>query len=87
MQCRFNRFTYYSIHFNYASRIYFQDVTDKVVLITGGGGGVGAHLAKNFAQLNAKVIIWDINRDGKYKNRITKKYTKFNLKIATEPMR
>lgn len=46
--------------------IYFslQDVTDKVVLITGGGGGVGANLAKNFAELNAKVIIWDINRDG-----------------------
>lgn len=47
--------------------VYFsQDVSGQVVLITGGGGGVGANLAKNFAKLNAKVVIWDINKDGKY---------------------
>lgn len=36
-----------------------------MVLITGGAGGVGAHLARNFGKLNAKVIIWDVNSDGK----------------------
>lgn len=39
-----------------------------MVLITGGGGGVGKHLALNFARMNSKVVLWDINRDGKYKN-------------------
>jgi all-trans-retinol dehydrogenase (NAD+) len=41
----------------------FKDVTDQVVLITGGAGGVGRHLALKFAKLNTKVVIWDINRD------------------------
>lgn len=36
------------------------------MLITGGGGGVGKHLALNFARLNSKVVLWDINLDGKY---------------------
>ncbi|CAO1399159.1 unnamed protein product [Diamesa tonsa] len=40
-----------------------KDVNDQVVLITGGGGGVGKHLALNFARLNSKVVIWDINLD------------------------
>lgn len=44
----------------------FQDVKNQVVLITGGGGGVGKHLALNFARMNSKVVLWDINRDGKY---------------------
>jgi all-trans-retinol dehydrogenase (NAD+) len=39
-------------------------VSGQVVLITGGGGGVGRHLALNFAKLNARVVIWDINREG-----------------------
>lgn len=36
-----------------------------MVLITGGSGGVGAQLARNFAKLNSRVIIWDINKEGK----------------------
>lgn len=43
----------------------FQDVSGQVVLITGGGGGVGRHLALNFARLKAKVVIWDVNSEGK----------------------
>lgn len=43
----------------------FQDVSGQVVLITGGGGGVGRFLALNFARLNARIVVWDINRDGK----------------------
>lgn len=44
---------------------YSQDVSGRVVLITGGGGGVGRILALNFAQLKSKVVVWDINREGK----------------------
>ena len=45
----------------------FQDVTGQVVLITGGGGGVGRHIALNFAKLKAKIVIWDVNREGNIK--------------------
>lgn len=44
----------------------FQDISGQVVLITGGAGGVGAHLARNFGKLNAKIVIWDVNSDGKW---------------------
>ncbi|XP_055386383.1 short-chain dehydrogenase/reductase family 16C member 6 [Condylostylus longicornis] len=40
-----------------------KDVSGKVVLITGGGGGVGRYLALNFAKLNSRVVIWDINSE------------------------
>lgn len=79
-----------------------QDVSDQVVLITGGAGGfylsfnlsfffqhkyfvrsidfyrffyrifsfifegVGAHLARNFGQLRAKVVIWDVSSEGEF---------------------
>lgn len=46
--------------------VVFQDVSGQVILITGGGGGVGAHLARNFGHLKSKVIIWDVNTDGRY---------------------
>lgn len=41
-----------------------QDVAGQTVLITGGGGGVGRHLALNFAKLKSKVVIWDVNSEG-----------------------
>lgn len=40
-----------------------KDVSGRVVLITGGGGGVGRLLALNFAKLNARVVIWDISQE------------------------
>lgn len=43
-----------------------QNVSGQVVLITGGGGGVGVNLARNFAKLDARVVIWDINAEGKF---------------------
>lgn len=47
-------------------------MSNQVVLITGGGGGVGAHLARNFGKLQSKVIIWDVNSEGNdKKNEIT----------------
>jgi NAD(P)-dependent dehydrogenase (short-subunit alcohol dehydrogenase family) len=42
-----------------------QNVNGEVVLITGAGGGVGKYIALNFARLKAKVVIWDVNREGK----------------------
>lgn len=44
----------------------FQDVSNQVVLITGGGGGVGRELALRFAEKDAVVIIWDVNNEGEY---------------------
>lgn len=43
-----------------------QDVSGQVVLITGGAGGVGRELALNFAKLDARVVIWDINSECKF---------------------
>ena len=39
------------------------DFSGRIVLLTGGAGGLGVHVAQNFAQAGAKVIAVDI-RDG-----------------------
>lgn len=39
---------------------------DKVVLVTGGAGGVGQELAIRLARIKAKVVIWDVNDKGNY---------------------
>jgi all-trans-retinol dehydrogenase (NAD+) len=51
-------------------------VSGQVVLITGGGGGVGRFLALNFARLNSKVVIWDVNRDGKLTTQDDEEYSR-----------
>lgn len=40
-----------------------MDFKDKVVIITGGGGGIGLATAKKFAALEAKIVLVDINAD------------------------
>ena len=39
-----------------------QYFKDRVVVITGGGGGLGASLVRILARAGAKVFIFDINR-------------------------
>ena len=36
---------------------------DKIVIVTGGGGGIGLAIAKKFASLQAKIVLVDINSD------------------------
>ncbi|PIK53041.1 putative epidermal retinol dehydrogenase 2 isoform X2 [Apostichopus japonicus] len=41
-----------------------KDVSDEVVLITGGGNGFGRLFALEFTKLGATVVLWDINEKG-----------------------
>lgn len=39
------------------------DFTNRVVLVTGAGGGLGRHIARCFAEAGAKVAVNDLNRE------------------------
>ncbi|CAH1639200.1 unnamed protein product [Spodoptera littoralis] len=41
-----------------------KSLKGDVVLVTGGGGGVGRQLAVKLARLGAKVVVWDISKEG-----------------------
>lgn len=41
----------------------FEDLKDKVVVLTGGGGVIGAVLAKGLAKVGAKIAILDIKKE------------------------
>ncbi len=40
-----------------------RGLKDKVVIVTGGAGGIGAQLCRRFAQEGAKVAVFDLNAD------------------------
>lgn len=42
----------------------YKDVSNDIVLITGGGSGLGRLFALTFAKKGAKVVIWDVNLPG-----------------------
>lgn len=41
-----------------------KDVSNDIVLVTGGASGLGRLFAIRFAKLGAKVVIWDLNLAG-----------------------
>jgi NAD(P)-dependent dehydrogenase (short-subunit alcohol dehydrogenase family) len=41
----------------------WTDLTDKVVIITGGAAGIGLAVAKGFVEVGAKVVIADFAED------------------------
>ena len=57
-------------------------ITDKVVLVTGGGGSIGSELCRQIASHNPKqLIIFDIYENNAYdiQNELKKKYPELNL--------
>lgn len=52
-----------------------RSLKGKVVLVTGGAGGVGQELAIRLARIKAKVVIWDVNEKG---NKFKKKNLYYN---------
>lgn len=55
-------FVAWNIYFYIAYRP--RSVAGKVVLITGGGSGIGRKMALRFAKLGARLVLWDLNKDG-----------------------
>lgn len=40
-----------------------KGIKDKVVIVTGGGGGIGSALCRRFGEAGAQVAVFDINKD------------------------
>ncbi len=65
-------------------------VTDKVVLVTGGGGSIGSELCRQIASHKPKqLIIFDIYENNAYdvQQELAKKYTELNLKVLIGSVR
>lgn len=43
-----------------------KSIKGEIALVTGGASGIGRLIAIKLAKLGAHVIIWDINKSGKY---------------------
>jgi len=70
--------SYVEAMFRYFFPISKKDLTGKIVLITGGGGGLGKHLAISFAKCGATIVLWDIEKESNDRNRNLVKAMKFN---------
>jgi FlaA1/EpsC-like NDP-sugar epimerase len=65
-------------------------VTNKVVLVTGGGGSIGSELSRQIASFNPKkLIILDIYENTAYdiQNELIRKYKNINLKVVIGSIR
>lgn len=65
-------------------------VTNKVVLITGGGGSIGSELCRQIASFNPrKLIILDIYENNAYdiQNELLRKYKDINLRVVIGSIR
>lgn len=41
-----------------------KSIKDEIALVTGGASGIGKLIAIKLAKLGARVIVWDINKNG-----------------------
>jgi FlaA1/EpsC-like NDP-sugar epimerase len=65
-------------------------VTNKVILVTGGGGSIGSELCRQIASFNPKkLIILDIYENNAYdiQNELIRKYKSINLKVVIGSIR
>lgn len=65
-------------------------VTDKVVLVTGGGGSIGSELCRQLAEHNPKeLIIFDIYENNAYaiQNELKRKHPELNLTVLIGSVR
>jgi 2-hydroxycyclohexanecarboxyl-CoA dehydrogenase len=46
-----------------STEIHMQTFKDKMVVVTGGGGGIGGSTCRRFASRGARVAVFDLNRD------------------------
>lgn len=68
----------------------FHSLSDKVILVTGGGGSIGSELSRQIAGHNPKqLIIFDIYENNAYEieQELKKKYPNLNLKVLIGSVR
>lgn len=58
------------------------DLSGKVVLVTGGNGGIGLGMAQAVAAAGADIVIWGTNQDKN--DRAADSLTKYGVKILTQ---